>query len=127
LPPGIKGRFFSSIAASSARSRKRRARRALMIEGSRGQLALIEGERPAEPEERSTVHALEPAGEMSKIRKAVEALLEKGAPLPMLKPTQAWRRITGHLKGTGIDALEMPHRSTYNRFRKRYGSKYGLR
>ena len=98
-----------------------------MIEGSRGQLALIEGERPAESEERSTVHALEPAGQMFMIRKGIEALLEKGEPLPILKPSQAWRRITGHLKGTGIDALEMPHRSTYNRFRKRYGPKYGLR
>lgn len=64
---------------------------------------------------------------MFMIMKGVEALLEKGEPLPMLKPTQAWRRITGHLHGTGIHALEMPHRSTYNRFRKRYGSKYGLR
>jgi hypothetical protein len=36
------------------------------------------------------------------IRKGVEALLEKGEPLPMLKPTQAWR-ITGHSQGHRID------------------------
>jgi len=98
-----------------------------MMVGSNSQFALVEEERTTEPEQRSTVHAPEPAGQMFKIREAVVALLEKGAPLPMLKPTQSWRRITGDLQVTGMHALEMPHRSTYNRFRKRYGSKYGLR
>ena len=101
-----------------------------MIVGSDGQRVLIEEEHPGRPEHPSpdcTPEAPGPAGQMFMIRKGIEALLEKGEPLPMLKPTQAWRRITGHLQGTGIKALEMPHRSTYNRFRRRYGSKYGLR
>jgi hypothetical protein len=99
-----------------------------MIVGSDGQRAVIEKEdRPTRPEHPSSDCASEPAGQMFMIGNGVEALLKKGEPLRMLKPTQAWRRITGHLKGTGIDAREMPHRSTYNRFRRRYGSKYGLR
>jgi hypothetical protein len=101
-----------------------------MIVGWQGQLALITEERPATTEHPSadrTPETPEPGGQMFMIRKGVEDLLAKGEPLPMLKPTQAWRRITGHLQGTGIKALEMPHRSTYNRFRRRYGSKYGLR
>jgi hypothetical protein len=101
-----------------------------MSVGSDGQRVLIEEERPGRVEHPSSdcvTEAPEPAGQMFMIRKSVEALLEKGEPLPMLKPTQAWRRITDHLQGTGIKALEMPHRSTYNRFRKRYGSKYRLR
>ena len=101
-----------------------------MIMAWQGQLALITEERPATIEHPSadrTPETPEPVGQMFMIRKSVEALLEKGEPLPMLKPTQAWRRITGHLQGTGIHALEMPHRSTYNRFRKTYGSQYGLR
>jgi hypothetical protein len=99
-----------------------------------GRLALTEEERPAKPgypSADSTPETPKPTpeltGQMFKIRKGVEALLEKGEPLSMLKPTQAWRRITSHLKGSGIHALEMPHRSTYNRFRKRYGARYGLR
>jgi len=101
-----------------------------MSVGSDGQRVLIAEERPATFEHASadrTPDTAEPAGQMFMIRKGVEALLEKGEPLRMLKPTQAWRRITDHLQGTGIKALEMPHRSTYNRFRKTYGSKYGLR
>jgi hypothetical protein len=101
-----------------------------MIVGWDGQLALITEERPATSEHASadrTAEAPEPVGQMFMIRKGVEALLEKGEPLPMLKPTQAWRRITSHLHGTGIHALEIPHRSTYNRFRKRYGTRYRLR
>jgi hypothetical protein len=100
-----------------------------MIVGSDGQHVLIEEELPARSSE-SSEHpdrTPEPTGQMFMIRKSVEALFEKGEPLPMLKPTQAWRRITGHLQKTGIEALEMPHRSTYYRFRKTYGSKYGLR
>jgi hypothetical protein len=92
-----------------------------------GHIAPLE-QHPEKPEQ--PLAALRPeaaSGLMFMIRKGVEALLEKGDPLPILKPTQCWRRITDHLKGTGIIALEMPHRSTYNRFRKRYGSSYGLR
>jgi hypothetical protein len=85
-------------------------------------------EHPEKPEHPFAAQRPEEAsGQMFMIRKSVEALLEKGDPLPILKPSQAWRRITEHLKGTGIHALEMPHRSTFNRFRKRYGSSYGLR
>ena len=92
-----------------------------------GRTALLE-ERPEKPEHPFAAQRPEAAsGQMFMIRKSVEALLEKGDPLPILKPSQAWRRITEHLKGTGIHALEMPHRSTFNRFRKRYGSSYGLR
>ena len=98
-----------------------------MIGESDVQNGVIAEERPARPEHLSADRASEPDGQMFMIPRGVEALLEKGEPLPMLKPTQAWRRITGHLQGTGIKALEMPHRSTYNRFRRRYGSKYGLR
>jgi hypothetical protein len=98
--------------------------------GSDGQRVLIEEEHPGRPEHPlpdCAPEAPEPAGQMFMVREGVEALLEKGEPLRMLKPSQAWRRITSHLQGSRIHALEMPHRSTYNRFRKRYGSKYGLR
>jgi hypothetical protein len=101
-----------------------------MIVGSDGQNTVIAEERPARPEHPSaerTPAPSEPAGQMFMIRRGVETLLEKGEPLHVLKPTQAWRRITGHLSRTGIHAREIPHRSTYNRFRKRYGSRYGLR
>ena len=100
-----------------------------MIVGWDGRLALITGERPATSEHASAdrPEIPDPTGQMFMIRKGIEALLEKGEPLRMLKPSQAWRRITSHLQGAKIHALEMPHRSTYNRFRKTYGSKYGLR
>jgi hypothetical protein len=88
---------------------------------------LIEEESAARPEHPSADHAPEPAGQMFMIRKSVEALLENGEPLPVLKPAQAWRRITDHLRGTGIHARELPHRTTYNRFRKKYGCRFGLR
>jgi len=97
----------------------------MMIEAA-DHIAMLE-EHPEKPEHPLAEQAPEPAGQMFMIRKGVEALLKKGDPLPILKPSQAWRRITDHLKGTGIHALEMPHRSTFNRFRKRYGSSYGLR
>jgi hypothetical protein len=38
------------------------------------------------------------SGQLFMIRMGVEALLEKGDPLPVLKPSQAWRRITKHLE-----------------------------
>jgi hypothetical protein len=101
-----------------------------MIVGSDGQRVLIDEERPARTEHPLSdcaPEAPEPTGQMFMIGNGVEALLKKGEPLPILKPTQAWRRITGHLQGTGIHALEIPHRSTYNRFRKRFGSRYRLR
>jgi hypothetical protein len=103
-----------------------------MIVGSDGLHVLIAEELPATSEHASADRTPEtrepaPAGQMFMIRKGVEDLLAKGEPLAMLKPSQAWRRITSHLQGTRIHALEMPHRSTYNRFRNRYGSKYGLR
>ena len=101
-----------------------------MIVGSDGRLVLITEERHATTEHSSadrTPETPEPLGQMFMIRKSVEALLAKGEPLPMLKPSQAWRRITGHLSRIGIHAREIPHRSTFNRFRKRYGSRYGLR
>src|SRR5262249_50131876 len=91
-----------------------------------GHIAMLE-EHPEESEPPFAAQGPEPAGQMFMIRKGVEALLKKGDPLDVLKPTQCWRRITDHLQGTGIKALEMPHRSTFNRFRKRYGSRYGLR
>src|SRR5262245_57314795 len=92
-----------------------------------GHIAMRE-EHPEEPEQPVAAQGPEEAsGQMYIIMKGVEALLEKGDPLTVLKPTQCWRRITDHLKGTGINALEMPHRSTFNRFRKRYGSRFGLR
>lgn len=100
----------------------------MIVVESDGPHVLVEEERAARPEHSSVPpEASEPDGQMFMIRKGVEALLKKGAPLPVLKPNQAWRRITGHLTGTGIEALEMPHRSTYNRFRKKYGPRYGLR
>jgi hypothetical protein len=98
-----------------------------MIEIANDAPRLAEGNGSASPDQFLPDQPPEPAGQMFMIRKGVEALLEKGDPLHILKPTQCWRRITDHLKGTGIHALEMPHRSTFNRFRKRYGSSYGLR
>jgi hypothetical protein len=83
-----------------------------MIVGSDGRFAFITEDRPATTEHRSadrTPEIPEPkesAGQMFMIRRSIEALLEKGEPLRMLKPTQAWRRITGHLEGTGIEPSE---------------------
>jgi hypothetical protein len=73
-----------------------------MIVGSDGQRVLIEEERPARSEHALdwTPETREPAGQMFMIRQGVEALLEKGEPLSMLKPSQAWRRISDQLKGT---------------------------
>jgi hypothetical protein len=92
-----------------------------------GQLSPIEEARPAADPRCAPDREHEPAGQMFMIRKGVESLLEKGEPLSMLKPSQAWRRISDQLKGTGINTREMPHRSTYNRFRKRHGARYRLR
>ena len=98
-----------------------------MIIEAAGHIALLE-EHPEEPEQPFAAQGpAEASGQMFMIRMGVEALLKKGDPLPVLKPTQCWRRITDHLKGTGINALEMPHRSTFNRFRKKYGGCYKLR
>jgi hypothetical protein len=88
-----------------------------------GQLAPIEEAPPATDPHCAPDGEQEPTGQMFMIRKGVEALLEKGEPLSMLKPSQAWRRISDQLKGTGINTREMPHRSTYNRFRKRHGAR----
>ena len=63
-----------------------------MIVGSDGRLVLITEKRPATPEHPAadlTPEAPEPVGQMFMIRKSVEALLEKGEPLRMLKPFRA--------------------------------------
>jgi hypothetical protein len=65
-----------------------------MIVVSDGQFTLPEETPAAEARDRSADQAPEPAGQMFMIRKGVETLLMKGEPLPLLKPTLAWRRIT---------------------------------
>jgi hypothetical protein len=90
-------------------------------------VALVEVERPAKPAQSPADEAWVISGQMRMIRTGIEALLEEGKPLDMLQPTKAWRRITDQLQESGILAREIPHRSTYNRFRKRFGTRYGLR
>ncbi|HEV8715451.1 MAG TPA: hypothetical protein VGX03_21805 [Candidatus Binatia bacterium] len=91
-----------------------------------GQLALVQ-ERSDKPGESSAEKVEVLSGQMEKIKSGVEALLRDEVPLHLLKPVQAWRRITDHLKSTGVNARELPHESTYKRFREKYRQKYGLR
>jgi hypothetical protein len=98
-----------------------------MTAGVDGQSVTSGEEHQPELERPSAEQVPKSAGQMFKIRKGVEALLGESVPLSLLGPTQAWQRITDHLRETGVNALEMPHRSTFNRFRKKYGSRFGLR
>jgi hypothetical protein len=130
-PPGgdlhVAGRV--AYPGADAGSRSRIGTRQMSVE-SDGWLAVITEERPATTEHPladRTSETPEPSGQMFMIRKSVEALLAKRLTVAHAQADPGVRRITDHLQGTGIRALEMPHRSSYNRFRKTYGSKYGLR
>ena len=85
-------------------------------------VAPLSQERPAEPSEESEI-----AGQMATIKAAIEMLLMERAPVTLLKPGQLHRRVAESLKKSGFNSLEIPSRSTFDRFRRGYGRRYGLR
>jgi hypothetical protein len=95
-----------------------------------GQSSLT-AEKSAKPEEEIKENATDTVevggGQMAKIWVTIEQLLRDAAPLSILTPRQAWRRITDQLKNTGVNVRELPHASTYKRFRDKYRQQYGLR
>jgi hypothetical protein len=60
-------------------------------------------------------------GQMAKIRKAIEEELGANAPIADLKPGQVYGRLCKRMKAWGLEPGEIPSRSTFNRFRRRYG------
>jgi hypothetical protein len=61
-------------------------------------------------------------GQMAKIRKAIEEELAAGAPIADLKPGQVWKRSTDRMRNVWRCAPgEIPHRSTFDRFRRLHG------
>jgi hypothetical protein len=67
------------------------------------------------------------AGQMAKIKSAIETMLQEKVPVPLLKPGQLHRRVEDCLKKTGLNSKEIPSRSTFDRFRRGFGRRYGLR
>lgn len=68
-------------------------------------------------------------GQMSLIALALDALRRDISvpPLDQLKPGHLHKRIEDHLRGQGFDRSERPSRSTFDRFRKQFGAKFGIR
>jgi hypothetical protein len=97
-----------------------------IIATSASQISLT-AEKSAKPEENATDTVEVVGGQMEKIRVTIQQLLRDGAALSILTPRQAWRRITDQLKNTGVNVRELPHASTYKRFRDKYRQQYGLR
>jgi hypothetical protein len=71
----------------------------------------LTAEKSAKPEEENKENATDTVevvgGQMEKIRVKIEQLLRDGAPLSILTPRQAWRRITDQLKSTGVNVREL--------------------
>jgi hypothetical protein len=61
-------------------------------------------------------------GQMLKIRLAIEEELADGAPIAALKPGQVWKRCTDRMRNVWRCAPgEIPHRITFDRFRRLHG------
>ena len=67
-------------------------------------------------------------GQMGHIVYALEALRQdpKVPPLNRLKPGQLHRRIADCLRDRGYERRELPSRSTFDRFRRQFGSAFGI-
>jgi len=67
-------------------------------------------------------------GQMGTILYALEALRQdpKVPPLNQLKPGQLHKRIDNYLREKGFDNLERPSRSTFDRFRRQFGTAFGI-
>jgi len=68
------------------------------------------------------------SGQMSHIVYALEALRQdpKVPPPHQLKPGQLHKRIDNYLREKGFDNLERPSRSTFDRFRRQFGTAFGI-
>jgi len=68
-------------------------------------------------------------GQMGHIVFALEALHQdaKVPPLIQLKPKQLHRRIADCLRYQGFERRELPSRSTFDRFRRQFGTAFGIR
>ena len=88
---------------------------------------LDEQRRSATVDRQAKDHGAEFSGQMLKVDEALERLRAEGAPLASLKPGQVFRRLSDRLREDGIHARELPSRSTFDRFRRGFGRRYGLR
>ena len=68
-------------------------------------------------------------GQMGHIVYALQGLRQdaKAPPLSQLKPGQLQKRIDKYLLSQGFDSRELPSRSTFDRFRKQFGARFGIR
>jgi hypothetical protein len=68
-------------------------------------------------------------GQLATILFAIEALRQdpKVPPLNRLKPGQLHKRIDDYLRGQGFNQRELPSRSTFDRFRRQFGTAFGIR
>jgi hypothetical protein len=60
-------------------------------------------------------------GQMLKIRRAIEAELAVGAPLRELKTGEVWYRLQSRMKEMKMRAKEVPSRSAFYRYKRRFG------
>jgi hypothetical protein len=69
------------------------------------------------------------SGQMAHIVYALEGLRQhdKAPPLSQLKPGQLQKRIDKYLLAQGFDNRELPSRSTFDRFRRQFGTAFGIR
>jgi len=67
-------------------------------------------------------------GQLATILFAIQALRQdpKVPPLNRLKPGQLHKRIDDYLRGRGFNQRELPSRSTFDRFRRQFGTAFGI-
>ena len=81
-----------------------------------------------EPTKISSTTAPAITGQMAHIVYALEGLRQdaKAPPLNQLKPGQLQKRIDKYLLRQGFDGRELPSRSTFDRFRRKFGPTFGI-
>jgi hypothetical protein len=81
--------------------------------------------------EQTQISSAAPAisGQLATILFAIQALRQdpKVPPLNRLKPGQLHKRIDDYLRGKGFNQRELPSRSTLDRFRRQFGTAFGIR
>jgi hypothetical protein len=58
---------------------------------------------------------------MLKIRRAIQAELDAGAPLRDLKTGEVWDRLQSRMKEMKLRAKEVPSRSAFYRYKRQFG------